>query len=479
MIIFRVNDTKAPDQKPKVLHSKKKKNKKKRKKRKDIANQNADVSFENIEGEIISEEKEEFRAPVELVKCEELKCDKKFTSKSALRYHVSFSHEQIIKEIEIKEETKVKVDPQQNVNLNEKCNDITTASDIEIINHQEIVKKPEPSKSKSKLFPSTQNIRPIVPVLSPEISGLSLKPIQPKPTILPEPATNFCLDVLKKINKKGQIHNIEKLPNLNADVECIEEEPTVIDLSNHKDETIKSEKKERHSQLISLLGNDRNRSQKNSEQNYEAFGNALKTHKNQYMKVNDERANIFPIQIPNPSWISSPKKNPSISVKMEFNTGHKKNLENNSEIQDFSTKPPKESTPTINQSIFPTQLGYMPHSFFSTQGLVPGLMMPPLNTNPLMLPGLMNMPQTAAPSSPFGASLESLARAAEERARNFGNFSPAHVPGGFSPAQVQAALPTVQRNCPPQTSESSEAPLLRHEHMHTHLHYITSPTHSQ
>ena len=119
--------------------------------------------------------------------------------------------------------------------------------------------------------------------------------------------------------------------------------------------------------------------------------------------------------------------------------------------------------------------------------------MPPLSTNPLMLPGLMNIPATLS-SSPFGSSLESLARAAGERARNFGNFSPAHVPVAFSPAQVPAAFSpahvpgtapvpaaqsTVQRNCPPPDSDSSDAPLLRHEHTHTHLHYVTSPTHKQ
>ena len=129
-------------------------------------------------------------------------------------------------------------------------------------------------------------------------------------------------------------------------------------------------------------------------------------------------------------------------------------------------------------------------------------MMPPTNTNPLMLPGLMNIPPpaAAAPSSPFGSSLESLARAAEERARNFGSYSPAHIPAAFSPAHVPAAFSPAHvpaafspahvpaafspahvpaaNSQRPSTSDSSETPLLRHEHMHTHLHYITSPTHS-
>ena len=97
-------------------------------------------------------------------------------------------------------------------------------------------------------------------------------------------------------------------------------------------------------------------------------------------------------------------------------------------------------------------------------------------------------PPPAAPISPFGASLESLARAAEERARSFGPFSPAQPhpaaapgrsPGGGAGGGAGTgggggggAGPTQTK-----TSEAADAPLLRHEHMHTHLHYITSPTH--
>ena len=122
----------------------------------------------------------------------------------------------------------------------------------------------------------------------------------------------------------------------------------------------------------------------------------------------------------------------------------------------------------------------MQNAFLTSQAIGSGIMMPPMNSNPLMLPGLMNIPPSVGPtSSPFGASLESLARAAEERARNFGNFSPVHGPAGFSPAHVPASLPSVPRNIPPPISDSSISPLLRHEHMHTHLHYITSPTHNQ
>jgi len=90
----------------------------------------------------------------------------------------------------------------------------------------------------------------------------------------------------------------------------------------------------RHSHLISLLGNERNRSQKYSELNYQAFGSALKNHKNLYMKDHYERANVFPLKIINPSQMSSKKGNISIAVKMEFNNGQKQNRANDSEIQD-------------------------------------------------------------------------------------------------------------------------------------------------
>merc|ERR1719431_481380 len=67
---------------------------------------------------------------------------------------------------------------------------------------ENFVKKSENEKQKSKPFPSTLNIRPIVPVQSPQITGSSLKPIQPKPTILPAPTINLSLDSLKKSPKQ-------------------------------------------------------------------------------------------------------------------------------------------------------------------------------------------------------------------------------------------------------------------------------------
>merc|ERR1712106_294435 len=208
------------------------------------------------------------------------------------------------------------------------------------------------------------------------------------------------------------------------------------------------------------------------------------------------------LNISNPSMKSPKERSPGLFIKTEFNTGHHQNLSDPTDQPEI-IKHTKSGTDipipskSLKPSLFSNPMGYLPHSYFSSNSIVPGLMMAPLNTNPLMLPGLMNIPTTAAPSSPFGSSLESLARAAEERARNFGSFSPAHIPAGFSPAHIPAVfspahVPTAftpalippssassQRPGQPSTNDSSEAPLLRHEHMHTHLHYITSPTHSQ
>ena len=80
-----------------------------------------------------------------------------------------------------------------------------------------------------------------------------------------------------------------------------------------------------------------------------------------------------------------------------------------------------------------------------------------------MLPGLFNIPPA---SSSFGSSLESLVRAAKEQKRQFSKSGPEHVPEVFNLSHK------------PSGSGSTDAPLLRHEHMHTHLHYVTSPKHN-
>ena len=73
--------------------------------------------------------------------------------------------------------------------------------------------------------------------------------------------------------------------------------------------------------------------------------------------------------------------------------------------------------------------------------------------------------------------MESLARASQECTSQFSNFSPAHIPEAFSPSHNPSGESFDQMGLSAQVSETAAVALLRHEHMHTHLHYITSPTH--
>jgi len=280
-----------------------------------------------------------------------------------------------------------------------------------------------------------------------------------------------------------------KYQNLNT----TDDEPEVIDLSTNKtgNNSASQDKNIKQRSLTANLPTDTKHIKKEAETGTNAQQREAK-------KQEAAKDSVF-LKIPNPTQISK-EKSPSIFVKTEFNTGHSKNLSDPTDQPEIlkHTKSGANvpiSSKSVKPSIFSNPMAFLPPSYFSSPSSAAGLMMPPSNTNPLMLPGLMNIPPAAAPSSPFGSSLESLARAAEERARNFGSYSPAHIPAAFSPAHVPGAFspahapatafnpaltPTTAGNSQrPSTSDSSETPLLRHEHMHTHLHYITSPTHSQ
>jgi len=285
-------------------------------------------------------------------------------------------------------------------------------------------------------------------------------------------------------------------------INTVEDEPVVIDLSTNKTGTNYTDldKNVKHKSLAVNLHANTKPIQRESEI-------AENAQQQKERRKQESGKDSVMLKIPNHPQ-SSKEKSPSIFVKTEFNTGHSKNLSDQTDQPEIlkHTKLGANipfSTKSLKPSIFTSPMAYLPHSYFSSPSQAPGLMMPPSNTNPLMLPGLMNIPPpAAAPSSPFGSSLESLARAAEERARNFGSYSPAHIPAAFSPAHTPAAFspahvpaafspahvpaafnpsltPTTAANSQrPSTSDSSETTLLRHEHMHTHLHYITSPTHS-
>jgi len=515
-------DTEAPDQRTRYLRKKKNKKKKKRKKVAD------DTSAANISNESIEEDKTEpieEGKPITLISCTSGNCEKKFTSESALKYHVTFAHEKIktvssncsdknVSNNVVMSDDQTTNDPQTNQDKNSLDTDIKPAvpSEGQLLNQgvpQESATAPataliktEKDKLKSKVFPSTQNIRPILPAQSPQISGLALKPIQPKPAILPPPTKNLNLDTLKK-------PLLNKSPSVKCEQSSEREEVTAIDLSTG------NVKSPGHNSNGTIMAQEVDKKPSIADLNIKPI-----------LNINTTSSSSSP-SLTITSSASPPKaRTPIISVKSEFNTGNKqKSLsdgfdKDELEVLKHISKPTSGVTPTFpslttsSYSPFPppppvseylgSPGGYLPPSL--SMGLPPGYMIPPpSSTASHLLPGLMGLPPPpATPLSPFGASLESLARAAEERARSYGgNFSPGHIPvSGFnhSPGAGAHAAPRssgpgpgvpngqgstggpgggVTNGGPPATTESGDPPLLRHEHMHTHLHYITSPTHGQ
>ena len=433
---FRSADTEAPDQRTRYL--KKKKNKKKKKKKKLVesgggGDPEANVSSESLE-EVKSESLEHGKPNI-LISCGSDNCQKKFTSESALKYHVTFAHERIQTVLTDSNSTSDKNVSNTNVgsdhrngNTPEATNDTNSFNSENDPNEMERERLSETNlikteRIKPKTFPSTQNIRPILPTQaqSPQIAGSLLKPIQPKPTILPPPTKNLNLDNLKK-------PLLAKTPG-----------------------SLKSEQStERDKELTAT-------------------------------------ATAMDLTVPSPP---GKPKTPIISVKSEFNTGNKQSL---------SDKVDKEELEVLKHISKPGMSVFnplLPGASEYLSLLPPSFMLPPSSTASHLLPGLMGLagpPPPSAPLSPFGASLESLARAAEERARSFG--PPAHsaphlagLPGaaGRSPGAgagggggggAAGGGGGGGGGAPASTSEAGDAPLLRHEHMHTHLHYIPSPTH--
>ena len=426
---FRSADTEAPDQRTRYL--KKKKNKKKKKKKKPVES-TADVA--NVSSESLEEVKTDSPEPGvgnSLISCGSENCQKKFTSESALKYHVTFAHERIQNVLTESNSNSTSdrnvsnanvVSDHRNSNTPEATNDTNSFTSLCVPNDRERLSQTNSIKTeriKPKTFPSTQNIRPILPAQaqSPQIAGSLLKPIQPKPTILPPPTKNLNLDNLKK-------PLLAKTPG-----------------------SLKSEQStERDKELTAT-------------------------------------ATAMDLTVPSPP---GKPKTPIISVKSEFNTGNKQSLSDSLDKEELEVlKHISKPGMSVFSPLVPPVSEYL-------SLIPPGFMLPPSSTASHLLPGLMGLtgpPPPTTPLSPFGASLESLARAAEERARSFG-------PAGH-PAPHLAGLPVPPGRSPgaggggggaggggggggagPPTSEGGEStPLLRHEHMHTHLHYITSPTH--
>ena len=511
-LLSRSADTEAPDQKTRFIR--KKKNKKKKKRKKPLHN-GTDQSLANISNESIEDKTEstEEGKPISLISCSSDHCEKKFTSESALKYHVTFAHEKIKRPapevIPAKSVTRDRNvsnngvmaphetidDPGSKQDTNGSSEDTNSLSQSageqrrEGSNSSNISSK-DKEKMRTKAFPSTQNIRPILPAQGPQIPGTQLKPIQPKPAILPPPHKSLNLDTLKK-------PLLNKSPVNNSSVKC---EPGIVTSDNGGPGAAM----------------DLSHGGKTSHN-----GEAGQERKPLLAELKREVK-------PEPALVTPPKaRTPIISIKSEFNTGIV-----NKSLSDPTDRDELEVLKHISKAPgnpvaapFPAHSEYLNHpAAAAALGLMssplgPGLGLPgylglhgpPSSTASHLLPGLMGLPGvgpppghpahpgTASSLSPFGASLESLARAAEERARTFGGgFSPAALPGVpgalHSPsAALPGGSPSLGRPGPgppgapppvpgvpgaPPTSESGDAPLLRHEHMHTHLHYITSPTHA-
>ena len=212
-IILRIADREAPDQKPKISHNKKKKNKKRRRKRKNVEKLNQDVSFESVEADKKDKGKDSLFAcsdPIELVPCSSDNCEKMFASESALQYHVSFAHQQIIKKQDAasKDERTFLQEPQMKTNdvylkkdldLNKQLSaqEHAGTGDIDILH--ETVKIAEGDITKP--LPYTHNIHQTFPVQSPHIAGSLPKPV------LPAPVVNLCLD---KFSNKSPSCKLER-----------------------------------------------------------------------------------------------------------------------------------------------------------------------------------------------------------------------------------------------------------------------------
>ena len=503
--LSRSADTEAPDQKTRFIR--KKKNKKKKKRKKPVHN-GTDQSLANLSNESIEEDKTESKEEEKsdsLISCSSDQCEKKFTSESALKYHVTFAHQKI-KRAEAVEILPRSGQGDRNVSNNgvmshrEASDDPANKQDTNgtseeppppapsaggageprregnISNSVSVVAR-EKEKVRRPAFPSTQHIRPILPAQGPQIPGAQLKPIQPKPALLPPPQKSLNLDTLKKpLLNKSPVNHVKCEPGPESGASG-GSGGAAMDLSNGG------------------AGAETERKPVVAELKRE-----LKTE-------------------------SPPKsRTPMISIKSEFNTGIM-----NKSLSDPADRDELEVLKHISKAPAP---GSFPPEYLNpaaaaafglSSPLAPGLgglpgflglHAPPSSTASHLLPGLMGLPGvgppgppghpgTATPLSPFGASLESLARAAEERARSFGGgFSPAALPGvpgaHHSPGAPHPGPPGIGRPGPvsggapppggglsgvpgaPPTSESGgDPPLLRHEHMHTHLHYITSPTHGQ
>ena len=193
---------------------------------------------------------------------------------------------------------------------------------------QSAILKPEVDKAKSRPFPSSKGIRPIVPLLAPKIPGPSLRPIQPKPTTLPVRDADLFIDKSKQYQRKINTQHLEatSMNTVNKKIN-VEDETYVIDLSINKvNHTVEKKLSE-------------------------VFASKIKNDPKQIAKLMNS--------VPSASYKDN---SPGICVKTDFNSRHKQNLAGNTdyiEILKHITKTGANLEITANpamSSMFSSQL---------------------------------------------------------------------------------------------------------------------------
>ena len=119
---------------------------------------------------------------LKVVKCQMENCKKKFSSESALQYHLSFAHANFPQQ---RKDTNIIHCKEYKTNSNHKPDTNDKSNEKVLIEKDLIYKTTEKKEEKVKKFSTIQNIRPIVPAQAPQLACLSGRPIQPKPMLLP------------------------------------------------------------------------------------------------------------------------------------------------------------------------------------------------------------------------------------------------------------------------------------------------------
>ena len=194
VFFLRIAEEEAPNLKPKCHYNKHyMRRKMKKKKRRKVAqfteksnsavlrNPFRDIEVPIKEGTKIKTSIVDTLA-LKVVKCQKENCKKKFSSESALQYHLSFAHANFPQQ---RKDTNIIHCKEYKTNSNHKPDTNDKSNEKVLIEKDLIYKTTEKKEEKVKKFSSIQNIRPIVPAQAPQLACLSGRPIQPKPMLLP------------------------------------------------------------------------------------------------------------------------------------------------------------------------------------------------------------------------------------------------------------------------------------------------------